>query len=364
MFLIDEYKCMTKRKSNFEILRIIGVILIIFHHYGIHGSLNYDSIEISNLSINIILIQFLSSFGKSSTSIFVLISGYFLIDSKITYRKLIPIIAKMFFYSYSILITIYVLKTTPITYNNFINSLLPIFGENWFVVYYLLLYLILTFLNPMLLSLTKKSYFKFIIILIVFWSFIPSITGYKWSFSAIDYFIVVYIIGAYIKLHLKTSYKNNINLYISLSIILLILLYILFSDYLGIKLNNAHIVNNHMDFLEINSFLPLVLSIFLFLYFKNINFSNSLVNNIASSSLGIYLIHDNPLIRHLIWTGLSPNSNYINSNYMILHFIAKVSTVFIVSLIIDKIYSITLEKYINILFYKIYTFRKFIYTIL
>ena len=61
------------RNSSFELLRIISMLLIVAHHFVVHG--NFDLI--SSFSKNVFFLQSLSMFGKFGVNLFVLISGYF-----------------------------------------------------------------------------------------------------------------------------------------------------------------------------------------------------------------------------------------------------------------------------------------------
>ena len=66
------------RQSNFELLRIISIVIIIAHHIAFHGGFEYPT-EV--VSINKLWIQFLLLGGKIGVDLFILISGYFLISS-------------------------------------------------------------------------------------------------------------------------------------------------------------------------------------------------------------------------------------------------------------------------------------------
>lgn len=54
------------RKSNFELLRIISMILILLHHFY-YNNFEFDY---SNMNINQYLVQFLSTFGKVRSKLF------------------------------------------------------------------------------------------------------------------------------------------------------------------------------------------------------------------------------------------------------------------------------------------------------
>lgn len=57
---------------------------------------------------------------------------------------------------------------------------------------------------------------------------------------------------------------------------------------------------------------------------------------------GIYLIHDNELMRPLIWRQLWPNTDYLSAPY--LHALCKILAVFAVCLLIDLLRRATVER--------------------
>ena len=80
-----------QRLSNFELLRIIAMILIILHHYAYHGNL----ISIPNDNFNKYVAVFIIVGGKVGVNVFVLITGYFLINSKFKIKKVIQLILQV-----------------------------------------------------------------------------------------------------------------------------------------------------------------------------------------------------------------------------------------------------------------------------
>ena len=66
----------------------------------------------------------------------------------------------------------------------------------------------------------------------------------------------------------------------------------------------------------------IVFSVFCFLIFKNINLGfNAIINWIASSTFGIYLLHMNNWTTFYIWDVLCKTKKYYMSKFMILHVI-------------------------------------------
>jgi|688.fasta_scaffold20147_5 peptidoglycan/LPS O-acetylase OafA/YrhL len=64
---------MKKRNPSLELLRIVSMILIVAHHYVVHGGV-YTS---TNNLMNELIVQFLLYGGKLGVMIFIMITGYF-----------------------------------------------------------------------------------------------------------------------------------------------------------------------------------------------------------------------------------------------------------------------------------------------
>lgn len=334
------------RNSSLELLRIICILLIIAHHYSVHGG--YNEFTSLSLSAGGVFVQVLSAFGRLSCTIFILISAYFLIDvPRIHYRKIVPLVIEMFFYSIVIMLIMYSLDIAPINAENTLASLCPVIFGNWFVVYYILLYLLLPFINPWLLSMDKKQYTRFLVILLTIWSVIPTLTRWEWGFGKLGSMLTVYIIGAYIKLHVKDkiTYPNRRNLIIGLSFAFLIIASILCFDAIGYTFKMDLLVRRADYFTEDNSILALPCAVFIFMYFANLDFKSKWINQIASSVLGIYLIHDNALLRPYLWGTIFPNTDYLGNPY--LHAFIKITAVFLVCLAIDFVRDKTVGHFVE-----------------
>ena len=72
-----------KRESNFELLRIISMIMIIAHHMILHSNLIYYN----DYGIKKIIVSFVLYGGKIGVILFILISGYYMVDSKFKIKK-------------------------------------------------------------------------------------------------------------------------------------------------------------------------------------------------------------------------------------------------------------------------------------
>jgi surface polysaccharide O-acyltransferase-like enzyme len=123
----------------------------------------------------------------------------------------------------------------------------------------------------------------------------------------------------------------------------LILLSIIIFDFIGIKI---YLFSKHSTYLTGMNMLPLLFcSITFLLWFKNININyNRYINIISSSMFGVYLIHDNNIVRYLLWKDIFKNNSYFESKYLFLHSISSVLLVFLCCILIDQFKKLILEK--------------------
>lgn len=330
------------RHNNIEILRILSMILIIMHHYSVHGAFILDP---SMISLNKIIVQFLSAGGKLGVDCFILITGYFLIKSSFKFEKLVKLLFSVFSYSASIYIIFVTSGLIDFDLKQAIKSFFPIlFSQYWFATSYVLLYIFSPYLNIFINALDKRRHLNLIILLIILWSVIPTLTKAELNFSTLGWFATLYLIAAYIRLYPNSWFdKSKENIYISISMYALILLSIIFFDIMGIRMSSF---GSHATYLIGMNKLPLLFcAITLFLGFKNININNNkAINVVASSMFGVYLIHDNNLIRPFLWIDVFKNSSYYQSPYLIIHAIIVIFLVFIVCVVIDQIKLLFIEK--------------------
>ena len=68
----DSVKAKSLRNSSVELLRIISMVMIVFHHFAVHGGFKWDAnaVTIPHFWYNFIIMG-----GKIGVDIFVLISG-------------------------------------------------------------------------------------------------------------------------------------------------------------------------------------------------------------------------------------------------------------------------------------------------
>lgn len=302
----------TQRQSSFEWLRIIAMFLIILHHSVIHGVFSpLPSADIlAQYTTATLTSDLLQMFGKYGVIIFVMISGYFLVNTAYNYKKvwykIILLVGKMCFYSYAIYllaVDLHWMQPQP-----FVKVLLAPMSSYWFVKDYILLLLVTPFINRMLQQLNKREHqqliFSGIVIDCLFTMVFTSLYSQD-TFAELCYFMLFYIIGAYIR---RYTYKDNAARERRLGLMLLLVSYGIlagmiagmwcYAAYSGKSIWTYHALSLTGE----TRLCILFMAIGTMLWVKQWKMGyHPVINTVAQATLGIYLIHDTDYLRDHLW---------------------------------------------------------------
>ncbi len=326
-------KICIERKSNFELLRIIAMALIILHHYSLHGGL----LTIQSFSVNKYIGSLCFLSGKIGVNLFVLISGYFLINSKFKMKKVLKLIFQVFSYTIPLCL-IYVFIKNDISKQIIKYTFFPItYGTYWFITTYIGLYILSPFINKFIKSVSQKNLQVLFIILFILFCVIPTITSITKFMGNLQWFIFLYMLGAYIQLYGINKIKKStlkwwvIGLYIVYAIVVCGITYISQTD--------SKQFSRIYQVIEMNYLIPFFISIFMFLLFENLDVSNNkFINLLGKTSFGVYLFHDS-YFREAFWKKIFEVESFYNAEpyILILHIIGSVIAIYLIGTLIELI---------------------------
>lgn len=330
-----------KRQSSFELIRVVAMLLIVLHHSIVHGVFinNINVINESN-PLTYSLFSVLGFGGEVGVYLFVFITGYFMIYSKVTVKKIIKLWLPILFWSVILTLGLEYLQHS-FSFKSAIKSFFPIItNQYWFMTTYVFLYILIPFINSYILQLNvKKELWLIILGLIIF---LPGHFLYGQDvWSGFTYFIIVYFFGAIIRKH-KLLIKNWFNHFgkIILWFALVITFVVSFSfSYLGFQFNKPKLVSYATVLIGQTTFICLLAAVGIFIEIgsKKIKY-NKFINSIASTTFGIYLIHDNPTVREWLWTKALHFPNLISKPaYIIFYILFVVLIIFFVCSILEMI---------------------------
>lgn len=328
---------MKERRVGIECLRIISMLCIVGNHFLLFTkALN----NVTPFTVNYYLVWLLEAMGYVGVDCFVLISGYFLIQSKFSLKKIVALIVEVLFYSIIILVVLSLLKINTYSYVDVLKSMMPISTRQyWFITDYIALYFLSPFLNCGLNNLEKKKYQCLICCLIFFfsiWDIFPGeelVTQHGYS---LYWLIVLYCIGAYIRVYggVLKSKKGMTFLYV-------ICIALMWGSKIVIALMGKKIPQLDVYstiFYCHSSIFVLGAAIALFMIFKDINIRNYRLKKIAlkvsASTFGVYLIHMNINLANVYWKRIN---SYIDVNNLSLFiwYIILTLMIYILCTIID-----------------------------
>ena len=158
--------------ANIELLRIIAMLMIISTHCLV--SINVGAIPKGSVSYyGILLVQTISVYG---VNLFVLITGYFMVMQKsVSIKKVITLLLDVAIYGLIIYVISIFLEINSFSVAGVIKAVFPfIAGYRWFIVAYVILYMLIPFINTALRQLTFTQYRVLLVIFFFFFSVWPS----------------------------------------------------------------------------------------------------------------------------------------------------------------------------------------------
>lgn len=333
-----------KRMLNFELLRIFAMILIIILHslsYG-GGRSVYQYGDSGYIVMN-----FLRGVAYLGVNCFVMITGWFMCDMPFRFKRIVSTWLQIVFYGViGLCITSFISDLSIIS---IVDTFFPLTRQcYWFASCYVLLLLLQPLLNFIIKKSNKielKSYaILFIILFSIVPTFLPWSKGMTSNGTDIFWFITLYLFMAYIKKYCQEYSLINSKAF-SITLFLSGVMGGVLIDYVanGVLVFLGYGLVDKLFYYN-NSIFYFVGAVGLFLLFRNVSVNGSnkiLVPTVlvpASTTFGIYLLHDNPLLRDLFWTNLNlvlPHSQSIVVNMA--ECLLKIIIIFVVGMVVDLV---------------------------
>ena len=331
------------RDSNFELLRIISMLMIILHHFFWFSNYNF----VLPYKVNDLVLIIFQSGGKIGVVLFVMITGYYMVnEKKIKIKKLFELEFQVLYYSIVLFLIFVVFFNHSFIFGDFLKVIFPnIFKLYCFFSSYFILYLLIPYINKFISNISKNEYKNLLVICFVFLILIPSIIIINRTITDIVYLFFYYLLGGYIRLYFndnKLKYKYLVIFLISYSLIVVITFIL---SYLSFSYNG--IFNYLYSYTYMSSIFVFICGISLFLFFKNIHLGkNKIINYLSSFSFGVYLFHDHFYMRKVLWNNIFSLSKFLNSNFLFFKGICIAIIVYIAGCVF--------EFYRNLLFFLVY----------
>ena len=326
-----------QRESGIELLRIIlmiGVIILHINNANIGGGFR----EVNN-NVNYVTLLILENIFVCAVDTFVIITGYFLCDNnKRTITKVIELIIQIILFKIVVYIFSSIDDISKISIKGILTCFIP---NNYFVILYITLYLISPYLNITLKKINKIDFQKMLIILIILfccWNTFANgienifqksfhglttigVNGDQDGYTIVN-FILLYIVGSYIRLFNVQISKRKLYSLVLISLILFVW------SYIENKYNPNRVIAWNYD----NLLIVFQASIIFLIFKRNIKVIKA-INELAQASFTVFLIHT-------VFLKFIPISKIVNLNFVVMFFtiIILAIGIYIMSYLIYKIY--------------------------
>lgn len=275
-----------ERKSNIELLRIVAMLYVVLLHANYFSLGRVDITDIIINPIPAFFKAYLEQLCIVCVNVFVLISGWFGIRP--TLKGGLSLLFQVFFFHILIILVLLAIgESIPA------SGFYRLFYEDspyWFVIAYLILYAVSPILNAFIETVNVRTYLSVLVsffLLEFAFGWMSNVAGavYNEGYSAIS-FMGLYLLARYLYKYptkiITFSIPQNIMLYFLFSLLPLLLFFLTKREF------------NYMAYTS-----PFVISasVFFFMAFNKMKFSNKVINYLACSSFAIYLVHLHPLVK-------------------------------------------------------------------
>ena len=348
---------MPQRKSNMELLRIFAMCLIVLFHCAYHSG--FPSPNDVGLTPNMLTVKIFYFFGELGVNLFALTTGYFQSKGRFKWEKLILLSAQVLFYSLltnGINVLIGVLDFRGVAMR--VGIFFPvIFTDYWFATAYVIVYLFSPYFNRLIEELDRKSFRNLLVTFFILYSAIPTFFGVlrgnteNWLYyNRAIWLAILYFTGAYIRRYSFPTLKSMKHALIpALATFALMTLSIPVIH----ALNGAFHKSREVAYFLFPNTAPMVLlSVGVFCAFLQLDIPYTpWINRVASTTFGIYLLHDSNVLRLWIWKTLLRFSEKINSPTLIPEILLACAVIFLAGMVVDfarqALERVTLKKWLS-----------------
>lgn len=348
-----------ERERNYELLRVIAMIMIVSLHYlGKGGALGNPSGGLSPVGYTSWLLE---AFCLASVNVYILISGYFGIGEKkdniitCVMKRPLRIWRQVMFYSVVIGVLCLIIGAQSFDIYTVFTYVFPTVTEHyWFATSYLLLTLLMPFLNSGFDRIDKRSMQGILFAMLLIFSLAKTLLPMHlpWDKKGYDvlWFLFLYLTGAYLRRYgaaWLTSRAKAIALYVTGSLFTFASLLVVRYLYLHYGILGDFISYGY----SYNFFFCYLASIGLFLSFQSNGKAEKaascppLLQKISGATFGVYLIHEHVNLRYL-WPKWFQCGRFCEASVpvFLLHMIFTVAVVYLVCTGIELLRSTAAQK--------------------
>lgn len=341
-----------ERNSSVELVRILAIVFVVLTHavpeaFDCAGQA-FDYLS-PTANPSFLVAGLLSGLGLVGDVLFLVISSWFLLDSKrVKANKVISMVTTVFIVSvlwYVVIIAIGFRPDTMTTVKQFFPT---VFQNNWFISYYIVLYLIHPLLNAIIAKMSSRELAIAALLLGVLCFGVLWVAGVSLGVLKLLVFVAIYFGVAWLKFYGKRFCSTvSVNAVICACSAALYIAMRIAMNYIGLETGTME-GKMHL-YVHINNPLIVAFGISVFNLANSRRFVSRTVNCLGSLSMLIYIIHRNNLFVEYLQ---SRYFDYVVATFgadaLLVAIIVLAAIFFVGSTVLSLMYKYTLERVVNL----------------
>ncbi len=323
------------------------MLAIVAHHSVVNSGIT-ESYDFSNITLNMVFLQLWGMWGKTAINAFVMITGYFMCTSKLTWKRFLKMWMEAKFYKVVFFIVfcfagyeVVTLKSIFKVVFSYINGV-----NNGFVSSFLAFYLFIPFMNALIEKLRHKDFLKLIALFLGMFTVASTFFFNSSVFHYVFWYMTLYFVAAYIRLYPnRWTESRRFNGTVLIVTILLSYVSVVVVDFAGTE---AGFTNAYYMVSDSNKLFAFIIGVTAFLFFKNTPMKNDrFINEVSSTTFGVLLIHANSdAMRQWLWKDLLHLPSLYTAAFpkLVAIYVLVMFGVFIVCSLIDYVRIQVIEK--------------------
>ena len=289
---------MKKRDPGIDLLRVISMGMIVLHHLLLHGGMTGSFALFSPSGL---LINLFNAATRCAVNVYALISGYVMVNARFRPARLIGLWLQVVFYGVLAALCL-PLMGGSLQLQHFVDAVTPVSHDHyWYFTCYFVAFCLSPFLNLLLHAMSKKQTGALLMTFAALFSLLPTLMledrfqlsgGYHPA-----WLVVMYLFGGAMRLHGVPGFGGRLKACAVLAGCVLLS----WGFRLAVLAMNALWLEEWL--LHYTAPTTLIGSIVLFSLFMGRKLPKWLGKTtcaLAPLTFGVYLIHDNPLVREYL----------------------------------------------------------------
>ena len=306
-------------------MRIISMLMIVMLHVLLHGGI-LDAVLPG--TVNYGLVWLLETAAYCGVNCYALISGYVSLKSQYRYSNIIYLWIQVSGINLLCTAFFYIMEPETVEKWGILRGIFPVLNDTyWYFTAYFALFFFIPFLNYLVQNLEQQQMKRLLLGTVILFSILPTIANadifrISSGYSAF-WLAILYLAGACI-----CKYKNTMKKFKGIYLLIYSgCVLISWCSKIGIEYVNRQkgLFLDSECFLKYTSPFILIAAVSLLLFFKDLKVPSGIskvILRIALLTFGVYLWHDNPLIREnwlsdkLIWVAGLPSIQMLGTIFM------------------------------------------------